>query len=183
VIRHFNSFDRRSIVRTLTIGAAVLLATVFAAGCNDRNVPTELSEEPAFDQAPLVSTFPVTFTFDNPCTGDEDVVRGTVTERFHFFETETDPVRHHFNVEVRTEIETDAGFSGFDIQHFTDMGFPAPGVPEEEFSSTFTVNVNLSNDSGQRVKGHIVFHITIRKDKKGNLVVRSFVENVSFRCV
>jgi hypothetical protein len=173
-------------MRTLTIGAPILLATVFAAGCSDRNAPTQLSEEPAFDEAPLVSTFPVRFTFDNPCipgTGDDDVIFGTVTERFHFFETETDPPRHHINVEFRTEIETEAGFAGFDIGHFTDMGFPAPGDPEEEFSATFTVNVNLSNDSGQRVSGHIVFHITIMKDKKGNLVVRSFVDKVSFKCV
>jgi hypothetical protein len=170
-------------VRTLTIGVAVLLATVFAAGCNDRNVPSALSEELAFNQAPVVSTFPITFTAFNPCTGADDFFSGTVTERFHFFETETDPVRHHFNIQVRTELETAAGFSGFDRQHFTDMGFPAPGVPDEEFSSTFTLNVNLSNESGQRLKGHINSHITIRKDVNGDLVVRSLVENVSFRCV
>jgi hypothetical protein len=173
-------------MRILTIGVPVLLATVFAAGCSDRNAPTQLSEEPAFDQAPVVTIVDEIepFTFFNPCTGAEDVVSGSLTERFHFFETETDPPRHHFNVEVRIEIETEAGFSGFAIQHFTDMGFPAPGAPDEEFSSTFTLNVNLSNDTGQRVKGHVIVHTTIRKDKKtGDLVVRSFVENVSFTCV
>jgi hypothetical protein len=170
-------------MRSLTIGAAVLLASLFAAGCSDRNALTELSGELAFNQAPVVSTFPITFTAFNPCTGADDFFSGTVTERFHFFETETDPVRHHFNVQVRTELETAAGFSGFDRQHFTDMGFPAPGVPDEEFSSTFTLNVSLSNESGQRFKGHINSHITIRKDVNGDLVVRSFVENVSFRCV
>jgi hypothetical protein len=131
----------------------------------------------------VVSTFPITFTAFNPCTGADDFFSGTVTERFHFFETETDPPRHHFNIQVRTELATAAGFSGFDRQHFTDMGFPAPGVPDEEFSSTFTLNVNLSNESGQRLKGHINSHITIRKDVNGDLVVRSFVENISFRCV
>ena len=173
-------------MRILTIGAPVLLAAAFAAGCNERNALTELSGEPAFDQAPVVIIVDEIepFTFFNPCTGDEDVVSGSLTVREHFFETETDPPRHHINVGVQSELETEAGFSGFDIQHFTDMGFPAPGVPEEEFSSTFTLNVNLSNDSGQRVKGHVNTHITIRKDKKtGDLVVRSFVENVSFRCV
>jgi hypothetical protein len=171
-------------MRTLTIGVAVLLATVFAAGCNDRNMPTELSGKPAFDQAPVVTTFEIEpFTFFNPCTGAQDVVSGTATERFHFFETETDPPRHHINVQIRSELDTEAGFSGFDRSHFTDMGFPAPGVPDEEFSSTFTLSVNLSNDSGQRVKGHVNIHITIRKDQAGELVVRSFVENISFRCV
>ena len=170
-------------MRSLTIGASVLFASLFAAGCSDRNALTELSGELASNQAPVVSTFPISFTAFNPCTGADDFFSGTVTERFHFFETETDPVRHHFNVQARTELETAAGFSGFDVQHFVDMGFPAPGVPDEEFSSSFILNVKLSNESGQRLKGHINSHITIRKDVNGDLVVRSFVENVRFWCV
>jgi hypothetical protein len=64
------------------------------------------------------------------------------------------------------------------------MGFPAPGAPDEEFSSTFTLNVNLSNDSGQRVKGHVTFHLTRMRDQTtGELVDRAVVEKVSFRCV
>jgi hypothetical protein len=184
VIRHFNSFEGGPPVRNPTISAAVILAAIFAAGCSDRNAPAELSGDPGFDQAPVVETFEIEpFTFDNPCTGDQDVVSGTQTVRFHFFETETDPVRHHFNVEVRTEIETEAGFSGFDLSHFTDMGFPAPGAEDEEFSSTFTLNVKLSNDSGERVKGHVTSHTTRMRDQNGDLVLRSDFVKVSFRCV
>ncbi len=172
-------------MRTLTIGVPVFLVSVFAAGCSDRNAPAELSGDPGFDRAPVVTTFEIEpFTFDNPCTGEEDVVSGTQTVREHFFETETDPPRHHINVGVRTEIETEAGFSGFDISRFTDMGFPAPGVEDEEFSSTFNLNVNLSNESGQRVIGRVTFHITRMRDQTtGELVNRALVEKVSFRCV
>jgi hypothetical protein len=138
----------------------------------------------------VVTTFEIEpFSFDNPCIpgspdDGDDVVSGTQTVREHFFETETDPPRHHINVGVRTEIETEAGFSGFDISRFTDMGFPAPGVPEEEFSSTFNLNVNLSNESGQRVIGHFTFHLTRMRDQTtGELVNRAVVEKVSFRCV
>jgi hypothetical protein len=175
-------------MRTLTIGVPVLLATVFAAGCSDRNAPVELSGDPGFDRAPVVTTFEIEpFAFDNPCipgTGLDDVVRGTQTVREHFFETETDPPRHHINVGVRSEIETDAGFSGFDRSRFTDMGIPAPGVPEEEFTSTFTLTVNLSNDSGQRVIGHVISHLTRMRDQTtGELVNRAEVFKVSFKCV
>jgi hypothetical protein len=38
----------------------------------------------------------------------------------------------------------------------------------------------LSNESGQRLSGHMKFHITIRND---GTVVRSLVDNVSLRCV
>jgi hypothetical protein len=64
------------------------------------------------------------------------------------------------------------------------MGFPAPGVEDEEFSSTFNLNVNLSNESGQRVIGHVTSHLTRMRDQTtGELVNRAEIFKVSFRCV
>lgn len=169
-------------MRILTIGAPVLLATAFAAGCSDRNVPTQLSEEPAFNQAPVPVEFEVAFSDFNPCTGALDDFLVSVTGTVHFFELETDPVRHHFNNQFRGDVQTAAGFSGFDVLREVDNGTPEPGAtdPPEEFSFTFTLNRNLSNESGQRLSGHMKFHITIRND---GTVVRSLVDNVSLRCV
>lgn len=166
-------------MRILTIGAPVLLATVFAAGCNDRNAPTELSGEPAFDQAPVVETFPIAFTDFNPCTGADDDFFGTETLTIHFFELDTDPVRHHFNIQFRFDLETAAGFSGFGVGPVVDNGTPEPGAANEEFSFTVIRNFNLSNESGQRLKVHYNFHLTIRN----GVVVRSLVDNFSVKCV
>jgi hypothetical protein len=166
----------------MTIGVSVLLATVFAAGCNDRNAPTELSEEPAFDEAPFVVTQPFEFTTFNPCTGTVEDFFGTITLTVHFFQLE-DPLRHHFNVLGRADLESASGFSGFAVGPDVDNGTLEPGAEDEEFSFTSIGNFNLSNDeTGQRLMIHFNFHITIRKDKKGELVVRSLVDNFSARC-
>ncbi len=169
-------------MRTLTIPAALLLATVFATGCSDQKAPTELSEGelgPQFNQAPVVFTDPVAFTAFNPCTGGADDFSGTVTVRVHFFEPDTDPVRHHFNAHVLFDLESAAGFSGSQVQQEVDNGTPEDFAPDEEFSFTAVFNVDMSNDTHQRLKVHLNFHITIRN----GVVVRAEIFKLSFNCV
>ena len=169
-------------MRTSTIPAALLLATVFAAGCSDQKAPTELSEGelgPDFSQAPVVFTESVSFTAFNPCTGGADDFSGTTTVRVHFFELGTDPVRHHINVHERLDLESAAGFSGSQVQEVVDNGTPEEGAPDEEFSFAVVFNVDMSNDTHQRLKVHLNLHTIIRN----GVVVRAEVFKLSFKCV
>jgi hypothetical protein len=152
------------------------LAVALAVGCSDRTAPTELPFGPNFNQAPVTFTFPVAFTAFNACIGGPDDFFGTATQRVHFFVI-GDESQHHFNITTRFELESAAGFSGFSVQQDVDNG--TEFGPDEEFSFLSALNVNMSNESGQRLKVHIVFHITIRN----GVVVRSLVDRFSIDCV
>lgn len=164
-------------MRTLQIGAALLVASVVAGGCTEGEMPTASSDDvigPNFASAPEVFTRTITGTGFNVCTGELDDVFVIQTIRVHSFELpDTDPVRHHFNIQIREDFETAAGFSGKGFANFNRDGTP------EEFSFTITRNLNLGNDDGQRLKVHFLSHITIRNGD----VVRSEVENVRLSCV
>ncbi len=99
--------------------------------------------------------------------------------RVHFFELGTDPVRHHFNLHERLDLESAAGFSGSQVTEVVDNGTPEDLAPDEEFSFAVVFNVDMSNDSGQRLKVHLNFNITIRN----GVVVRAEIFKLSFNCV
>ena len=99
-------------MRTLTIPAALLLATVFAAGCSDQKAPTELSEGelgPQFNQAPIVFTESFSFDVPNPCTGLFHTNFVDITVREHEFQNGQ---KSHFNGHAQFDIVTSDGFSG-----------------------------------------------------------------------
>ena len=138
-------------MRTLTIPAALLLATVFAAGC-DQKAPTELSEGelgPQFNQAPVVFTESDEFDTFNPCTGLLHTNFADITVRVH----ESD---NHVVVHNQFDIVTSDGFSGRAAEHFVE------NLDNGEVTFVANVNVNLSNDSRQRLSIHIVAQFTIR---------------------
>ncbi len=158
-------------MHTSTIPAALLLATVFAAGCSDQNAPTELSEGefgPQFNQAPVVFTFSNSFLQFNPCTGLLHTISVDVTVTEHVFQNGQN---FHFNGHAQFDVVTSDGFSGSAVEHF---GLNDAGT----LAVTQAFSVNLSNDSHQRIKLQFNFHITI-----SNGDVRAFVENFSSRCV
>ncbi len=157
-------------MRTLTIPAALLLATVFAAGC--QKAPTELSEGelgPQFNSAPADFTASFSFPEFNPCTGVDHTIFIDLTVREHEF---GNGPNFHINAVVLFDVTSSDGFSGSAVEHFTVKD-------EGTLTVTDVTNVNLSNDSGQRIKIHIQFHITIINGD----VVRAFVDNVGLKCV
>ena len=160
-------------MRTSTIPAALLLATVFAAGCSDQTAPTELSEGelgPLFNQAPVVFTDFFSETDINPCTGLEHTHFIDVTVREHIFFN-----GQNFRIN---------GFAQFD--EVTDDGFSGSASPEHfalNDAGTVTVtdvfNVNLSNDSHQGIQLRFQFHLTISNGE----VVRVEIFKFSSTCV
>ena len=160
-------------MRTLTIPAALLLATVLAAGCSDQSAPTELSEGelgPEFRQAPVVLTFSFEEIDINPCTGLEHThfVVGTFREHEN-----PNGQNFHFNAHAQFDEVTSDGFSG-------STGVETFVVKDE---GTLTVTdvgrLNLSNDSHQRIRFHFQFHLTISNGD----VERVFIDKFSSTCV
>ena len=159
-------------MRTLTNPAALLLATVFAAGCSDQKAPTELSEGefgPQFNQAPEVFTFSASFPEFNPCTGVDHTIFIDLTVREHEF---GNGPNFHINAVVLFDVTSSDGFSGSAVQHITLNDNNA-------FNVSSVTNVNTSNDSGQRITLHLRFLVTITDGG----VLRVFVDEVSSRCV
>ncbi len=161
-------------MRTLTIPAALLLTTVFAMGCGDQKSPTAVSEVelgPQFNMAPEEFTVPFSFPDFNPCTELEHTLSGELTVKQHIF-------ANHANAVASFDVTSDDGFSGSAVQHITLRGT----ITEEGFlpepTLTDVTNVNLSNDSGQRISLHLRFHVTIDGG-----VLRVIVAEVSSRCV
>ena len=153
-------------MRTLTIPADLLLATVFAAGC--QKAPTELSEGelgPQFNQAPADLIFSDSFEEFNPCTGGPQTVFVDVTAKAHIF-------ANHTNVVASFDVTSSDEFSGSAVQHITLNANNA-------FNVSSVTNVNTSNDSGQRISLQIRFHTTISDGG----VLRVDVAEVSSRCV
>ena len=161
-------------MRTLTIPAALLLATVFAAGCSDQTAPTELSEGefgPDFNEAPIVFTdLGFEETDVNPCTEADHTHLIDTTIRVHEF---VNGKNFHVSAHAQFDEVTDDGFSGSTSPaHFAlnDAG---------SFTITDVFSVNLSNDSHQRIHLRFQAHITITDGD----VVRVFIEKLSSRCV
>ena len=152
------------------------LAVALAVGCSDRTAPTDLAVAPSFNHAPVTTTYPVAFPLFNPCTGADDVFSGTETLSVHRFEF-GNPIRHHVNVQIQTEFETAAGFSGKQVLQVVDVG-PDTELGGEEFSFLLSIHINLSNEAGQRLLLNVLFHITIRN----GTVVRSEVFRASAEC-
>lgn len=162
-------------MRTLTIPAALLLTTVFAMGCGDQKSPTEVSEVelgPQFNMAPAEFTMPFSFPEFNPCTKLEHTLSGELTVKQHIF-------ANHGNAVISFDVTSDDGFSGSAVQLITLRGT----ITEEEGflpepTLTDVTNVNMSNDSRQRISLHLRFHITIDGG-----VLRVIVAEHSERCV
>ena len=169
-------------MKRITTLCTILFVTVLVVGCGDQKAPTALSEGVPGDDLslskapPVVSTFSISFPFPNPCTGLVHTIFADITATIHFFQTNQ---KHHFNNRFQFDIVTSDGFSGSAVQLNVDNGTGLPGNPNEEFSFTQTVNVNLSNASGQRIITNIKFHITIRNQ----VIVRALVDNFSSNCV
>ena len=159
-------------MRTLTIPAALLLTTVFAMGCGDQKAPTGPSEVeigPQFNSAPVVFTFPFSFPDFNPCTGLVHTISGEITLKEHVI---GNGQNFHVNNRAQFDVTTSDGFSGSAVEHFTLNDNNA-------FNATDVLNVNLSNDSGQRIKIHLLFHVTVTASN--GLTV--FINNSSSKCV
>ena len=158
------------------------LISLLILGCGKPTNPVDvpLSEDSGVSSlakdAPVVSTFSVSFPVTNPCTGLDHTIFADITATIHFFQTNQ---KHHFNNRFQFDIVTSDGFSGSAVQLNVDNGTNPPGGPTEEFSFTRTINVNLSNASKQRIITNIKFHITIRN----GVIVRALVDKESDKCV
>lgn len=152
-------------MRRAFVAMAALCALVLVAGPAAANGP------------PTVIEFTDTFEALNPCTGDPHMVTANFTLREHAFDNEAGN-RHHFNIQFFIDAVTDDGFSGRAVGPDIDNG---SGLFEgEEGTGMFQsiVNVNLSNDAGQRINIHGNFHFN---QVDGQPI--AIVDNFSERCV
>lgn len=170
-------------MRTPRFSPVLLLATILAAGCGVESLPTASPDEGALEASPSVAAdnAPVVFTRTlvdeafNPCIGMVDVSTFHQTVRLQFFEIGTDPVRHHLNLQLRHDVETEAGFTGKGAISRIQNG----NFQKGEFTFTLTSNITLADDAGRRWRFHVLNHVTIRD----GVVVGSEVERFDSFCV
>lgn len=151
---------KRALVATAAMSALVLVAGPAAANGPPRTIE-----------------FTDTFEAFNPCTGEPHMVTGNFTLREHAFDNEAGN-RHHFNIQFFIDVVTDDGFSGKAVGPDIDNG--AGLFEDEEGTGMFQsiINVNLSNDAGQRIKVHGNLHFN-----QVDGVPIAEVDNFSERCV
>ena len=146
---------------------SLLFAAVLLIGCNDQTSP-DMSLNPSDEgterlskrKAEIINDIPFSFPSFNPCTGLVHQLSGTIDLSHQFFFLK-DGTAHHENVFVKFTIETDDGYSGFANQKVNDDG-GVPGAPDEEYSHSSVVNINLSNDEGGRIKEHFALRAVFR---------------------
>ena len=166
-------------MRVFTGRAALLLVTALAVGCGEQKTPTGLSSVEfggaiSFSRAPVVFALPFfDLPFPNPCIGAVEGFSGVRTFTLHEF-VFGDPVRHHFNLEIRIDLESTSGFSGFGVASFVDNGTPEPLAPDEEFSFSVVENFTMTNDSKQQLKFHILEQLVIRNGVVARVDIVSF---------
>lgn len=113
------------------------------------------------DGPPVVIPVAVQFQDVNPCTGELDTVSLTGVLRVHEFYNEAGDV-HHTNVTALTDVESDAGFLGQNVQVFAHNA-EGPFAPREEEARGMQLeiqNVIARNpDTGQIVRLHASFRL------------------------
>ena len=144
-----------------------LTAILVSFGCTE--APTSPELRPQFSTAPAEFTFSDSFEDFNPCAGAMHTIFVDVTVKEHVVENGRN---FHVNGSAQFDVTTSSdGFSGSGVGHFTLN-------ENNAFNVTDVTNVNLSNDSRQRIQINLGFHVTLTD---GDLRVE--IESFSNKCV
>jgi hypothetical protein len=140
-----------------------LLATVVAVAA------LALGPSPArADGPPIVTPVATQIQDINPCTGELDTFSLTGIVRVHEFYNEAGDV-HHYNVTVLTDVESAAGFTGWNVQTF-EHNAEGPFADREDEGRGMQVELQngfaRNADTGQIVRLHVSFRLVYVSDEE-----------------